>query len=184
MKTVLLHFLLFITITLSLLTGCEKNDEKNDINLPVSGQLIGYSDCKNEKSFQMTSDTLSCVKYSFDAVTNILSLTHINTAFNCCPENLYCEIIPKNDTIIIQELENSPQCHCNCLYDLDIEIQNIKTQKYQLKFIEPYADEHQEISFELDLTTTTEGSYCITRKNYPWGMQKLKNYLIKINDKK
>ncbi|MFA5420089.1 MAG: hypothetical protein WC341_16675, partial [Bacteroidales bacterium] len=62
----------------------------------------------------------------------------------------------------------STLCKCNCLYDLDIEINGIDAKIYQVEFIEPYSDEQEKIIFELDLTMEKEGSYCVTRKQYPW----------------
>jgi hypothetical protein len=51
---------------------------------------------------------------------------------------------------------------------LDIEINGIDAKIYQVEFIEPYSDEQEKIIFELDLTMEKEGSYCVTRKQYPW----------------
>ena len=62
------------------------------------------------------------------------------------------------------------QCYCNCLFDLAIELNGMASKKYYLKIIEPYCGEQEKISFELDLVNIHEGSYCVTRKLYPWGL--------------
>jgi hypothetical protein len=76
-----------------------------------------------------------------------------------------------NDTIIISEHEAKAQCNCNCLYDLDLVINGVDSKEYQIKFIEPYSGEQKKISFKIDLTKEKNGSFCVTRKSYPWGMQ-------------
>ena len=150
--------------------GCETvNEDKPDI----TGQLTSFSDCKYQKAGEITAeiaDSLSCVKYIYNINDKRLLLTHINAGFNCCPENIYCSISIKNDTITIQQYEESALCDCNCLYDLDIEIKGVIAQEYHIKFIEPYLQNQEEIIFSINLDISNEGSYCVTRIHYPWGI--------------
>jgi hypothetical protein len=159
-----------------MIISCEKKDD-NDKQLIITGQLISNSKCKNDLKLSSqivgTPDSLSCVNYSFDSDKNKLTLKHINAGFNCCPDSLYCKIELKGDTILIQELEKTAQCNCNCLYDLDIELNGVALKKYQIKFVEPYVSEQNKLLFEIDLTKITNGTYCVTRKLYPWGMDSL-----------
>jgi hypothetical protein len=137
----------------------------------MSGKLLSYSDCKEKKSIDFTEgtpDSLSCVEYSFNPSESKLYLKHINAGFNCCPKGLYCNISLNNDTITIHEFENAHDCDCNCLYDLYIEINGAIIKKYQVKFIEPYCSEQEKLLFEIDLTNGNAGSYCVSRKQYPW----------------
>ncbi len=164
----ILFALFFIAIT-----SCN-NDNDNNNTTEISGSLTKHTDCKNDlKSNKVTGtpDSLSCVEYSYNSSSGILKLTHINAGFNCCPENLYCTISTSSDTIIIQEYEQAALCRCNCLYDLEIEILGLTTEKYVLKFIEPYAGDSKKIIFEIDLSAAQEGSFCVVRHNYPWDMQ-------------
>jgi hypothetical protein len=158
--------------------SCGKNDEINK-ELQMTGQLIGNSTCKNEfkSSDQIsgTPDSLTCVEYSFDRDKNKLILKHVNAAFNCCPDSFYCKIELKGDTILIQEFETSALCKCNCLYDLDIEINGVEMKEYLIKFVEPYASEQSKLVFDIDLTTASQGSFCATRKQYPWGINSSNN---------
>jgi len=152
--------------------SCEKESDNQNT---VTGQLVSNSACKynTESSFQDqgTPDTLSCVEYSFDENENKLTLKHINAGFNCCFDSLYCEISQEGDTIQIQEIEKNPQCYCECLYDLNIEINGIERKKYQLDFIEPYRLKLEKLAFEIDLTESETGSFCVTRKRCPWGIE-------------
>jgi len=55
------------------------------------------------------------------------------------------------------------------LFDLDIELKGIDQNKYQVRFVEPYAEGQEQLIFEMDLTSGNEGEYCVVRKGYPWG---------------
>jgi len=147
--------------------SCDKEQENT-----LTGNLINHTGCKVFKSYIIpnTPDTLSCINYSFDPSNNKLTLNHINAGFNCCPGSLYCDIKMINDTIIIQEFEKEALCDCDCLYDLEIELTGVFPKIYYLKFIEPYIGDQEKLFFQLDLEHNNQGSYCVTRKRYPWGM--------------
>lgn len=153
--------------------SCESTkDDKTGNTAPLAGRLIDHSSCKDFKgaySGTETPDTLSCISYEFKEAENTLTLHHINAGFNCCPDSLYCEISENADTIIIYEYEKEASCRCNCLYDLEIVIEGIDTKKYFLKFVEPYADDQEKLLFEIHPGEENEGSFCVTRKLYPWG---------------
>ncbi len=74
---------------------------------------------------------------------------------------------------MIQECESNALCNCNCLYDLEIDIEGIVTQNYLIKFIEPYAADQSQILFEADLSNGNEGSFCVIRKHYPWNVDSM-----------
>jgi hypothetical protein len=169
MKTKSHLFLAAITLLL-IVFSCENETEKEKPGL-ISGRITNHTGCKALKSDGSTHlmDSLSCAEYSFNAATNKLLLTHINAGFNCCPGTLSANITFSNDTIIIRESESDQLCNCNCLFDLDIEINGIEPKPYQIKFIEPYCGNQQPLSFRVDLANKAEGVYCVTRLNYPWG---------------
>ena len=111
--------------------ACEKETENQP--LEFSGELISHTGCKHLRSSKFENDQ-SCVEYVFDKTNNKLSLTHINTGFNCCPDSLWCTISKTENTIIIEEFEASQGCKCNCLYDFEIELEGIEQEKYTIKF--------------------------------------------------
>jgi hypothetical protein len=136
------------------------------------GKLISHSPCKNEKLADIATDipdTQSCINYSFDVTAGKLYIAHINAGFNCCPESLYCTISIENDTLIIEEHEEMGLCNCDCLFDLEIEINEIGAGKYPVKIIEPYSYDQEKLDFTIDLAVDPAGSYCVTRNQYPWG---------------
>ena len=148
--------------------GCENENPAGEGQL--SGKVVKSSDCKDNLKSAGDPDNLSCVDYEFDQQNNLLKMEHINAGFNCCPEKLYCEVWLSNDTIYIQEFEKSALCDCNCLYDLNIEIKGVEPQKYQVRFIEPYAGKQNKLIFEIDLNREKTGKVCVKRNGYPWGM--------------
>jgi hypothetical protein len=158
-----LYSILIATSFLFMFFGCDKNNQSN-----ITGELTDNSECKALKAD--FSDTVSCINYIFEASTNTLNLSHINASFNCCPGNLSCEISIENDTIIIQEFASKQDCNCMCLFDLEIELKRVSSKKYFIKIVEPYIGDQQEILFEVDFTENYEGSYCVTRTQYPWGI--------------
>ena len=166
MKKVLFPFLIGCVIG-SLIFSCENEGQI------ISGKIINNPVCKNSKSDgnkEETPDSLSCINYSFEKSGKTLSIKHVNAGFNCCPGELTCNAAMSGDTIIIKEYEESPLCDCDCLYDLEIEITGITSGRYQVRFIEPYSGNQKKLIFQINLTDHPEGSFCVIRKQYPWGM--------------
>jgi hypothetical protein len=153
---------------------CEKGDN-SDNTLDIKGKLANHSACKyglqSDEGWTAIPDTLSCITYSYSKSTQLLTIMHLNAAFNCCPETLSCKISVVNDTIIIKESEASALCRCDCLYDLDVVIQDVPPKKFQIRIIEPYLGDQAPFLFEVDLNYEPDGSLCLVRKQYPWGVQ-------------
>ena len=165
-----IHPILGILIALIFLTNCEKEKTTGP---DFSGRLVYNSTCNNflkNSEFSGTADSLSCIEYVYDASDQQLTLKHINAGFNCCPDYLYCIIQLQDDTILVREYEAAALCLCNCLYDLDMEISGVQPGKYQVRIMEPYIGDQEEILFGIDLHDHSRGTFCVTRKQYPWGM--------------
>ncbi len=170
MRSIKLKFSIFLIIGVFVL-ACEKEENPP---VEITGQLITNTLCKDffksTSQSNITPDTLSCIAYTYNKVDSVLTIRHINAGFNCCPEELSCTIATRGDTIIIQEFEKSSVCDCDCLYDLDIQINSVLDKKYKIKMIEPYIRDQQELFFEIDLSVEVSGSFCVVRKRYPWGI--------------
>lgn len=164
----LLSMVFFIGL---IVVRCNDGGETIEPNAhPFSGQLKTHSACKNEADMLGLPDTLSCVAYAFDSLNGTLFLTHLNAGFNCCPDRLFIESSLDEEVITIVEHEASALCDCNCLYDLEIELQGIEAKTYRIQVIEPYAAAQEAITFLIDLSQTDEGDFCVIRKAYPWGV--------------
>ena len=143
--------------------ACDNNISTED------GALITHTLCKNEKNFAYETNE-TCVEYSYNAESKTLNLKHINTGFNCCPAKLYCEISIDGDTIKVEESERKQDCNCLCLYDVEAEVYNVEAKTYIIKYIEPYIGDYDELVFEVNLSESLTGAYCLERNNYPWGI--------------
>lgn len=160
-----LKYLLYSLGLLSFLSGCEIISSE-----VISGTLLSHSECKSGKKSADVADSISCVNYSYDAAQKVLQLTHVNAGFNCCPEKISCRFSVKGDTITITEQERSALCSCDCLFDLEMELSGVEAKCYRIVISEPYAEGMEPLDFEVDLASVPEGSFCVNRKSYPWGM--------------
>ncbi len=158
-------FLLIIAILISFNIACNKEKDQQS-SLSPYGTLTKHSGCVDKKNLSAAPSNISRVEYSYDKEKQLLLVKHINAGFNCCYDKLYSNIEFTEETITIEELEDSRSCKCNCLFNLNFELKNIEAQKYTLKFVEPYANES--IIFEIDLTKQQSGFHEVVRTYYPW----------------
>lgn len=153
-------------------SGCKNDTDDIEKKKPsvVSGKLVSHTGCKvlptDPSSYSF--DSQSCAEYSYNGATQRLVIKHVNAGFNCAPGDLSVKVSISNDTLIIQEFETMQAANCNCLYDLNIEIEGIDAKPYQIKFIEPYLGNQEQLIFGVDFSDQTEGTYCVTRIEYPW----------------
>lgn len=113
----------------------------------------------------------SCIEYSYDGSAGVLSITHQNAAFNCCPGYFGLAVSVDGNTVTITETDElGPYpCHCLCLYDFTYEVINLPPGGYDFVIVEPYTDPGSELTFTADLTAAPGGEACVTRDYYPWG---------------
>jgi hypothetical protein len=167
-------YLLLAGLAASLLMFSCGHDKDENEPVTLSGSLVSHSECKSSKSdsvFIIASDSISCVEYTYDSVQKKLTLIHVNAGFNCCPDSLYCKVSINMDTILIREFEKAVLCDCDCLYDLNIEVEGVESKSYVIQFIEPYCGEQEQLLFGTDFSIHKEGSYCVNRTKYPWGQE-------------
>lgn len=112
-----------------------------------------------------------CLKFEY-LNDSILSFTHLNAGFNCCPRKVDVSAKFHGDTLLITETEIDALCDCNCLYDLVFSINNIPLGKFIISVEEPYARRPDDapLIFEVDLEKTKSGQICVLREYYPWGL--------------
>lgn len=165
MKTSLFISLLWIMIGIGAVS-CDKDKEGKLLDASLMCNLT----CKNTSlSGNLVPDTISRVDYQYNETTKTLKFTHANSGFNCCPEEIDCKVSLYKDTLKIEEFEKEASCDCNCLYDLNIDIQKIEKKIYYVQFIEPYAKKLDPIRFQMNLNEVSSGFYEAVRKQYPWG---------------
>ncbi len=155
-----------------LLYACsEQSSESNPVEDPL-GRVISTTGCK---SFQNPTDASgaaqSCVLYRYDEERQLLELTHENAAFNCCPEEIGADISIDGGLIVISEWERDALCDCNCLYDVEMVIEQLQPGAYTIAFEEPYrTTEDTELRFAVDVAAEPSGRICVPRTHYPWGI--------------
>jgi len=157
--------------TLLFLFGCNKGES---VQQAITGSLLSHSSCKRitKSTFagvDLSGKGYSSVVYSYNKTKQVLSITHINAGFNCCPDSLYCNVSIVRDSILIKESEAASLCCCNCLYDLEIGVNGLPPEEYVIRFIEPYIGGQKELIINVDLSKVQYGRVDMPRDRYPWG---------------
>ncbi|MFQ6007956.1 MAG: dockerin type I repeat-containing protein [Candidatus Zixiibacteriota bacterium] len=136
---------------------------------------VDYSECKAFQKAAPSDSTppnQSCIEYQYDG-QNVLSFTHRNAGFNCCPDELAAAIHVEDNVITIEEIEYlySGGCYCLCLFDLSYEVTGLPPGEYTVIVIEPYRHpDDAPLEFTIALSSSpSSGSYCVYRSHYPWG---------------
>jgi len=135
--------------------------------------VIGYEGCKDlprHSAPSLGSRTEACIVYSYDGAS-VLRLTHVNTAFNCAPDDVGGEVhvVPGQQIHIVEDEYAPSPADCLCLFDVEYEIRRVWPGRYRLTVDEMYSGEGNEpFDFELDLTVPCAGDTCLPRSGYPW----------------
>lgn len=165
--------ILSIFISIIIVYSCSKNSTEQEEQPEVTGQVLSRSECNSHIKTTLNSDAdsnQSCIAYSYDAVNKRLNIIHENAGFNCCPGEVSCAISYVNDTITIEEIPELAMCGCECLFDLEIQVNGVLEKTYYLKFIEPYVGDQEKLEFMVNLQQQSSGEYCVVRYQYPWGI--------------
>ena len=139
-----------------------------------SGALVSHSQCKSHLkglAADSVSPTQDCLAYRYDGVS-LLSLKHINAAFNCCPTRITADIMRTSGVITIvehEEFEGSLACPCLCLYDVDYRFIDLTPAAYTIKVVGVYLGGGAPLEFTIDLSSLGADTLCVERSGYPWG---------------
>lgn len=151
-----------------LIAGCEREKTSDPGIGPISS-----SKCKSHgvKAGMDHASDQDCIQYNW-LTGDTLVITHVNAAFNCCPEGIVADIKVAGDTLTIIEKENSSLCDCNCLYDLNFSLSGIGKETWWIRVREPYVQQtpSEQILFKIELRKNQSGEFCLTRNGYPWGV--------------
>jgi hypothetical protein len=161
MRNLFRIFSVFLIISsLFIIFNCVEEEESG----PVIAELTGYGSCKDFGTREGEDSTsMECVEYEYDEA-NALYLKHINAGFNCAPGEIWAEFNIEDNLIEITENQLQSVADCNCLYDLEYELKNIKPGSYIINFSGPLAT----LVFIVNLKSHSGGSYCVERSEYPW----------------
>lgn len=155
----------FLILVMSLfLISCDDENQNN-----ITSKVTYSSSCKSSTAlYKGTPFNQTAVIFSYNGSDKLI-LTHINAGFNCCPGTIYSESLLDGSKIVITEKETGQDCHCECLYDIIIEVNNVNPGKYSIIFNEPHAEQGPPIEFDANLTTSIQDTLYFERNYYPWG---------------
>jgi hypothetical protein len=142
----------------------------------AAGVMLGYFGCKQFSEAPVPDSTppdQDCIEYQYDG-EGILLLQHVNSGFNCCPDEILGDVTITGNHITLTEtesLEPSGGCFCLCLFDVDYQISDLPPGEYTITvnqlYLQPGA---QTLEFTVDLISSPSGSFCVQRDDYPWGI--------------
>jgi hypothetical protein len=157
-------------VVIALSTGCSDDNPATVAGAEPASSLVAMSECKRGTDF--TSDRGSdqdCIEWSYNGA-GTLTLKHVNTAFNCCPE-YDITLAVREGTIALHERETAGLCACLCVFDIELRVTDLPRGIYTItveqEYLEPGEPTHV---YELNLTEASTGSFCIPRAHYPWGL--------------
>lgn len=164
--------LIFLVAGLGLaLSACSEESPPVPPSTEPAGHVVHISGCISGFTDDRAGSAESCVRFQYDTAAQILRLTHENAAFNCCPEKIGADISIEKGSIVVTEWEKDGNCDCNCLYDIDLAIEDLPLGQYTVRMVEPLrSNDDQELTFSVDLAVETEGRVCVPRNFYPWGI--------------
>lgn len=147
------------------LFACKTGTESS----PAVGSLVRYEGCKSfnggNDGFRTFPQNQECLEYS--AAGELLTLKHVNGAFNCCPGDIFAEVHIEDGVITIEEREKEAGCFCLCLFDLDYEIRGLSPGVYTINIVGPYMN-NRIFTCTVDLVSSGSGCCCMDRNTYPW----------------
>ena len=162
--------LLGLTLTLSII-GC--NSSSSNSPTPQT-QNTKVSKCQKDKIQRNTDSGESIdnkhtyVSYKYENST--LFLKHYNISFNCKEDApISADIEKKGNKINIKETQDlsNGRARCMCLRDLDMTVDKINADVYEINIDEDSVDD--EISFTVNLEDKKEGMVSYERLTYPYG---------------
>ncbi len=160
--------ILIAAIMIFFFLGCGDKSTNQQSGPALSS--IAYGDCKVfiEKPGDVIVPPVECLEYQYDG-SDTLRLTHINSLFNCCPDDLTAEITVEGESIVIIEREDltSGGCDCTCYYDVDMKITGIIPGIYAVSVYGPYQDTAR-LQLYLDLSIEPSGIFCDSSELGDW----------------
>jgi len=153
-----------------LIIGCNSSSS----NLPIpQEQNTKVSKCQNKiQRNSATGESIdnkhTYVSYKYENST--LFLKHYNSSFNCKEDApISADIEKKGNKINIKETQDlsNGRMRCMCLHDLDITVNGINSDVYEIHIDDNSPDD--EILFTVNLEEKKEGIVSYERLTYPYG---------------
>ncbi len=173
----LIKSVLLVMLVAFLIVGISCSDESTDPPQPGGGAdltVTNFTDCKSSVGKIADGHSIQeCIEWQY--TDGVLSIHHVNAGFNCCVTALLAGFDKDGNQITIAETEDLEYggCSCLCLYDIDYRISYLAADEYTFTVSGPYmgttaTPESDYLTFSIDLTSDSSGSYCVDRDHYPW----------------
>jgi hypothetical protein len=130
-----------------LVTCCEK--ETSHI-VPSVGQIT-YGDCKPATKKSGDSEYIEYKTVDVD----YLQINHVNAWFNCEPGKVFVSAELINDTIVVDEFEETGLANCICPLDLSYQIGPLNYGRYIIRML------RWDIEFSINFNSSTNGVFII-----------------------
>lgn len=150
--------ILFTAIILLLgLAGCEKENSIEKVQLKDFSYLGCKDDVKDTRKKVKQIGETEYIEYKATA-DGYLSIKHVNSVFNCCPDTIKTNAAVEGNSISIVESEAGPKCDCICGYDLAYMIGPLSNGKYTLIFSR---DTHEFLRFTINYNSSLRGKIIV-----------------------
>jgi hypothetical protein len=134
-------------VLILLLNCCEKVYDPTALSV----DQITYGDCKSDIK---KSDDPGYIEY-FTVDADYLQINHINAWFNCEPGHIFVSAQLIQDTIAVEENEETLGANCICPYDLSYRIGPLNYGRYVFRM------ERGDIEFSINFNSSTSGVFSI-----------------------
>jgi len=124
MKTQMIFRYVFLLSLLLFLTGCPYIEEYSN-----SGCL--------ENSFSYNEDYPGCGEDEVVATAevNSINVTHLNSTYNCCPDDIEVALAHQGSYLRLQEKEIlTTPCDCLCCYNVETRVSGLQAGEYTLEY--------------------------------------------------
>lgn len=142
---------------------------------PPEGRITDDLGCKSFVQGQETDaipPDQECLEYQYDG-QSVLTLGHLNSGFNCCPEELLADFAYENGVITITEDEvliGGSGCECLCLFNVYYRIWDLPPGDYMIRIIGRYIYYYPPLQCVIHLEPKPAAGSCWVGRTFgPWG---------------
>ncbi len=121
---------------------------KKEIQNEIEVKNVFYSDCK-DNSEEQESIRLEV------SMQGELRVTHNNTIFNCCSDELKIDVSLNENILIFNEHSTKSLCNCICPYDIGCTLDEVTNKEYIFRILKEnleYYEFNVTLSSNLDTT--------------------------------
>jgi len=143
-----MNFRYFLSIAvILLLNSCEKETARTVLSV----DQIAYGKCKLVTKKSGSSGYIEYKRVDDD----YLQINHVNAWLNCEPGKIFVSAELINDTIAVDEYEETGMANCICPYDLSYQIGPLYYGHYIFRI------ERGDIEFSINFNSSTNGVFII-----------------------